>query len=51
MKRILTIALCALMLCGCIAEWKNPKGPQRWNGQAGNPSNAYDPGPISGGRM
>jgi hypothetical protein len=30
MKIILTLALSALMLCGCIAEWKNPKGPQRW---------------------
>lgn len=30
MNRILTIALCALMLSGCIAEWKNPGGPTRW---------------------
>ena len=32
MKTILTVALSALMLSGCIAEWKNPKGPQRWSG-------------------
>ena len=32
MKVILTVALSALMLCGCIAMWKNPKGPQRWSG-------------------
>jgi hypothetical protein len=33
MKRLLTIALCALALSGCIAEWKNPHGPQRWSGE------------------
>jgi PBP1b-binding outer membrane lipoprotein LpoB len=32
MSRILTISLAALLLSGCIAEWKNPNGPQRWSG-------------------
>jgi len=42
MKRFLTIIFSALMLSGCIAEWKNPKGPQRWKDQPGvsNPGNA-----------
>ena len=51
MNRILAIAISALFLSGCIAEWKNPKGPQRWSGQAGNPSPEYNPGPVSGGRQ
>jgi len=24
------------MLSGCIAQWKNPNGPQRWSGTPGN---------------
>lgn len=32
MRRFLLIAISALLLTGCIAEWKNPKGPQRWSG-------------------
>ena len=32
MRLILTIAVSALVLSGCIAEWKNPNGPQRWSG-------------------
>ena len=31
MRRLLVIAMSALMLTGCIAEWKNPNGPQRWS--------------------
>ena len=30
MRRLLSIALSALMLSGCMAEWKNPKGPERY---------------------
>jgi len=44
MKRILAIALSALMLSGCVAEWKNPRGPQRWKDQPG----VSNPGTASG---
>ena len=30
MKRIIAITISALLLSGCIAMWKNPKGPQRY---------------------
>jgi len=31
MRRILAIALCALMLSGCIAEWKSNQTGPRWH--------------------
>jgi hypothetical protein len=31
MRQILTIALSALLLCGCIAEWKSNRTGPRWN--------------------
>jgi len=38
MKRILALTISALLLSGCIAEWKNPNGPQRdWSGSSGQP--------------
>jgi hypothetical protein len=46
MKRNLTIALSALLLSGCIAEWKNPHGPQRWSGTPySSQSETFNPTP------
>ena len=60
MRQILTIALCAMLLSGCIAEWKNPNGPQRWSGSPMSPignngadtgmgqgNHAMGPGPLN----
>jgi PBP1b-binding outer membrane lipoprotein LpoB len=30
MRRILTITICALMLSGCMAEWKSPRSGLRF---------------------
>jgi hypothetical protein len=35
MRLAFGVAFAALMLSGCIAEWKNPNGPQRWSGNSG----------------
>jgi hypothetical protein len=60
MRRILAIALCALMLSGCIAEWKSPRTGPRWKDGPGPASNqgtsgvdmgqgnhAMGPGPLN----
>jgi hypothetical protein len=36
MRRILTIPLCALMLSGCMANWKSPRTGPRWKDTPGN---------------
>lgn len=33
MRLLLTITLCALMLSGCIAEWKSNRTGPRWKDQ------------------
>jgi hypothetical protein len=52
MKRILVVALSALMLSGCIAEWKSNRTGPRWKDQpASQPfsANLGDSGPVSNG--
>jgi PBP1b-binding outer membrane lipoprotein LpoB len=54
MKHILTIALCALMLSGCMAEWKSPRTGQRWkdtpaNAGGNSPSQGTACNPVCGG--
>jgi hypothetical protein len=43
MRSVLAITLATLMLSGCVAEWKNPNGPQRWSGTPGNGAQAEPP--------
>jgi hypothetical protein len=45
MTRLLAIALSALLLSGCIAEWKSDRTGPRWNDQP----NASNPQPYGGG--
>jgi PBP1b-binding outer membrane lipoprotein LpoB len=46
MRRFLAIALSALMLSGCMAEWKSNKTGPRWKEQpAATPFNNPNPGP------
>ena len=42
MKTALTIGLAALLLSGCIAQWKNPNGPQRWSGSPNIPPMGFN---------
>jgi len=48
MKRLLVLATSALMLSGCIAEWKNPNGPQKWDDQTGPSTENTASGQASG---
>jgi len=43
MMQILAIIISALLLTGCIAQWKNPNGPQRWSGNPANGPQAEAP--------
>jgi PBP1b-binding outer membrane lipoprotein LpoB len=46
MKRILAIAISALLLSGCIAQWKNSNGPQHSKESTVVPLfNSPNPGP------
>jgi hypothetical protein len=61
MKRLLVIALSALMLSGCIAEWPSKRSGERWTGDYGGsgPAGSGDPvmkhpaspNPFASGRL